>query len=231
MKHLKEHLRNLNRIERKSYHPLIHEIHKNYAISHNTLFYIKEYGPHSNVPKTIIRESLKILLLASLIDTFGGLAVERVKDAFLSLLPLVILLPTLNDLLGDFATIVSGRFSTMLHEGVVGKGWSQSKPLRKLLAQILIVALFTGTLASSAALIISMLKGYALGYLLVVKIFFVVLADVALLVTILFFLTVVTGLYFYKRREDPNNFLITITTSVADFGNMIILAVLVSIFF
>jgi len=36
--------------------------------------------------------------------------------------------------------------------------------------------------------------------------------------------------YYYKNNEDPNNFLIPITTSIADFGNMGILAVLIIIF-
>jgi len=55
--------------------------------------------------------------------------------------------------------------------------------------------------------------------------------DVALLVIIMFISSVVLGLHYFNKKEDPNNFLIPIITSVADFGNMIILAVLVVLLF
>ena len=70
----KIHLDNLKKIERHKHHPLIHHIHKKYGISKKTLFYVKEYGPKSNVSHTIIRESIKILLFASIVSALGGLA-------------------------------------------------------------------------------------------------------------------------------------------------------------
>ena len=66
-------LEKLRAVRRKKYHPLAHHLHHKHKISRKTLFYVKEYGPHTNVPKTIIKESFKILLLASLVSSFGGL--------------------------------------------------------------------------------------------------------------------------------------------------------------
>jgi len=54
---------------------------------------------------------------------------------------------------------------------------------------------------------------------------------VLVLVAILFLTSITAGLYFYRKGEDPNNFLIPITTSIADFGNMIVLTVLVILVF
>ena len=121
MKNVRKHLEKLRKVKRSLYHPLIHKIHKKHKISKKTLFYVKEYGPHSNVPRTIIRESIRILLLASVISSFGGFALEDIKAIFIPIIPLVILLPTLNDMIGDYGTIVSCRFSTMLHEGKIKK--------------------------------------------------------------------------------------------------------------
>jgi cation transporter-like permease len=62
-------------------------------------------------------------------------------------------------------------------------------------------------------------------------IFAIAIVDVVAVVSILFVVAVVAGIHFYKKGEDPNNFLIPITTSIADFGNMLLLAALVMMFF
>ncbi|MFH1294798.1 MAG: hypothetical protein ABIH90_02555, partial [Candidatus Aenigmatarchaeota archaeon] len=67
-----KHLEHIRRLKRKQYHPIIHTVHKTHKISKRTLFYIKEYGSDANVPRVIIRESLRILILASIISSVGG---------------------------------------------------------------------------------------------------------------------------------------------------------------
>ncbi len=231
MKNVRQHLEKLRKISRKKYHPLIHKIHKKHKISKKTLFYVKEYGQHSNVPRTIIRESIKILMLASIISSFGGLSLEHIKTVFVSIYPLIILLPALNDMVGDYGTIVSSRFSTMLHEGKIKKDYWANKELKKLLVQIIIISLLTAVFSSIIALIISSLSNYAVGAATVYKILFIAIIDVIFLVSTLFLISVYAGIYFFRKKEDPNNFLIPITTSIADFGNMIILSLLIMLFF
>ncbi len=223
----RQHFEELRRIKRKSYHPLVHKIHKKYRISKKTLFYIKEYGQHSNVMKTIIRESIKILLLSALISALGGFAVEQTRTIFLSLIPLIILLPVLNDLIGDYATIFSARFSTMLHEGKVRKKWWLNTELKELYLQVLIIALITASISAAGAFAIAHFSGQASPAEALARIFAIVIIDVMALVTVLFALTIIAGIHFYRKKEDPNNFLIPITTSIADFGNMLLLSVLV----
>jgi mgtE-like transporter len=231
MKTLKQHLDTLVQIKRKRYHPIIHKIHKKHGISKKTLFYIKEYGPHTHVPKTILKESLKILFFASIISSLGGFALENMKAAFISIIPLVVLLPALNDMIGDFGTIVSSKFSAMLHEGLIKDGWWNEYEIKKIFKQIILVAIITSIFSSTMALAFSTLSGYSVGKAVFLKILSITLIDVLLLVTLLFFTSIFAGLYFYKKQEDPNNLLIPITTSIADFGNMIILACLVFLFF
>ena len=231
MKTLIKNLQKLRSLERKKHHKLQHKIHRKHKISKKTLFYIKEYGPHSHVTRTIIRESFKILLLTSLISSFGGFALEHIKLIFISIFPLIILLPALNDMIGDYSTIVSSKFSTMLHEGKIRKNLRGNKELKKLFIQILIISLITTLISAAASLIISKFSNYKISLLLASKIFIIAILDVLALVIILFFVSVYAGLYFYKKNEDPNNFLIPITTSTADFGNMLLLAVLVILLF
>jgi len=225
----RRHLRIIQGLKRHKAHPLLHHLHKKHKISRKTLFYIKEYGPHTHVSKTIIRESIKILLLASVISSFGGMALESIKAAFIAIMPLVILLPVLNDMIGDYGTIISSRFSTMLHEGKINSHIFSNKEIRKLFAEIFLVAMTTTFLSCVASLIIS--AKHAFSWITSLKVFLIAFADVAILVSLLFMVAIIAGLYLYKKKEDPNNFLIPITTSIADFGNMIILTLLVILVF
>jgi len=225
------HLEKIRKLERKKHHAFVHHIHKKHNISKRTLFYVKEYGPHSNVPRTIIKESIKVLVFASIISSFGGLAIEQIKTVFVSIIPLIVLLPTLNDMIGDYGSIVSSKFSTMLHENQArGNLWANKK-LRVLFAQVIFISTFTALLSAAIALIISNFSGYAVIPSIALKVFLIALIDVVVLVTLLFFTSVIAGRYFFKKQEDPNNFLIPISTSIADFGNMLVLAVLVVVFF
>ena len=228
---LSGHLKALQRVKRQKHHRLQHQLHHQFRISKATLFYIKEYGPHTHVSKTIIRESLKILLLASFVSSFGGVALEHVKVVFVAIVPLTILLPTLNDMIGDFGTVISSRFSSLLHEGQVQVGNFFDPKIIKLVAQILIVALVTGVLSAGLALMISVIYHASLSFQIIDKIFLVTIIDIFILIGFLSVIAVVSGFYFFKKGEDPNNFLIPITTSVADFGNMLLLALLVRLLF
>lgn len=226
-----KHLKKLATIKKQKFHPLLHKIHKKHKISKKTLFYIKEYGPHSNVPKTIIKESIKVLLLASVISSFGGLALEQIRIILISIFPLIILLPTLNDMIGDYGTIISSKFSTMLYEGKIKRKLFANQELKKLFIQILIISIITAIFSSLIALIVSKFSNYSINATIAFKIFFIAIIDVILLVSILFLTAISAGLYFYKKEEDPNNFLIPITTSISDFGNMILLSILILLLF
>ncbi len=231
MKPYRKHLEKLRLLKRREYHPLVHKIHKKHKISRKTLFYVKEYGAHTNVPRTIIKESIKILILASIISSLGGLSLEIHKTVFVSLVPFVILLPVLNNLIGTYGTIFSSRVSTMLHEGKISGNWWKNMHLHKLLLQVLVVSVIMAVLSASIAIAISAIAGFSLSSTVVSAIFIVAIVDVLALVCILFVVSAVAGLHFYRKKEDPNNFLIPITTSIADFGNMIILSVLIILVF
>jgi len=226
-----QHLAQVQALKRHKAHPLLHRIHQKHKISRKTLFYIKEYGPHSNVARTIIKESAMILLLASSISSLGGLALENIKDVFLTITPFIILMPVLNDMIGDYGTIISSRVSAMLHEGRLRSQWHESPELKHLFLQVFLIATLTAFVSAVMALIISRWQDPAVSLLLGAKILAITLLDVMLLVTILFVVAVIAGLQVYRKNEDPNNFLIPITTSVADFGNMLIVSVLIRVFF
>lgn len=228
---LKKKLHKLRAVKRKQHHPLLHHIHKIHKISKETLLYVKEYGPHSNVAKTIIKESIKVLIFASMLSAIGGFTLEKIKTLFISIMPLIIMLPVLNDMIGDYGTIISSRFSTMLHEGKGTKNLRHNKELKRLFWQIFSVAMIMAFLSALSSLVIANYAGYNSSMITSLKVILITLIDVSILVLILFFLAIIAGLYIFKKQEDPNNFLVPITTAVADFGNMMILAALVILLF
>ena len=225
------HLKKLQLAKRSIYNPLQHNIHTKHNIAKRTLFYIKEYGTRSGPLKTILRESFKILVFASILSSLGGFSLEYIKTDFVSLMPLVILLPVLNGLIGNYGIVISSKFTTLLYTGKIGNSWTKSKEFQKLFRQIMIIALVTALISVLLSLGISNFANRSFSQETSVKILMIVLIDVCILVCILLFTTVHMGIYFFKKKEDPNNFLIPLTTSIADFGNMIVLAVLVGAFF
>ncbi len=228
---LKKYLKKLHKAKRKSYHPLTHKINKKFGISTRTLHYIKEYNTESGITKKIIKESLGILIFASVVSSAGGLFLEHIKTTFISLIPLIILLPTLNDMIGDYGMIISSRFTTMLFKGGIKNKITKNKELLKLFSKILIIAIITSIFSLVVSFLISGFSGFNLTFNIATKISLMILIDVLVLIFILCLIAFFLGIFFYKRNEDPDNFLIPITTSIADFGNMFILAFLVVLFF
>jgi len=231
MRILKKHLEHLKNIKRIRYHPLIHHIHKKHKISKKTLLYIKEYGPKSHALGNILNESIKVLLFSSLLSLAGGLALERTKDLFITIIPMIILFPTLNGMIGNYGIIVASRFTTLLHTGKVKGKWYKDASLKKLLFQVLIISTATGIISAIMALGISSYQGFMVTLMVIAKVIVISFVDVLLLVSLLFIIAIYGGYYYFKRNEDPDNFLIPLCTAIADFGNMSILAILVALFF
>ena len=166
-----------------------------------------------------------------MLSSFGGLALEHIRSIFISVVPLVVLLPALNDMLGDYGIIISSRFTNLLYTGEIKGKLLSNVALRKLFLQVIIISLITAIISAAAALAVPYFSNYHLTFDVVYKVFLIGIIDTLLIVIFLFFISLIGGMYIYKKNEDPDNFLIPITTSVADFGNMVILAFLVILFF
>jgi len=218
-------------LKRRSHHPLIHHIHKKHKISYKTLFYMKEYGPRSHVSHVIIRESLRILIIASLISSLGGFGLQTISSKLILILPLLILVPALNNLIGSFGTIFSSKFTTMLYLGKIKEKWWKSREVHKLFFTILSIAILSSFIIGVFAYTIAVLKGFELNFILFAKIIQISFLSTISLFFVIFFISITGGLYIYKKNEDPNNFLIPMTTSIGDLSSMLIFFVLVNILF
>lgn len=228
-KAIPKHLKKIVLLKKERHHPALHKVHVKHGISKKTLFYMKEYGPHSHVVSVICRESFKVLIFASIISSVGGIGLQAIQDKLFIIIPLLILIPAINNLVGDFGTIISSKFTTMLYLSEVGRRKTQkfASFAHAVFAAALIAAVYTAFLSCA----VSYMKGYSVGADLLVKIFVITILLTLLLVSVMFVLSTAIGFWVFKRGEDPNNFLIPITTSVADLCSMALLAMLVSVLF
>jgi cation transporter-like permease len=231
MSHLKKSLRKVTQVRKHEHHPVLHHVHRRYGISRKTIFYMKEYGPHSHVAHVIIRESLKILIMASVISSIGGISLQFMESQILTIIPLLILVPAMNNMVGDFGCIISSKFTTMLYLGKVGQKWWRSRHLHKMFIIMLTTSFIMSVFIGVASSVIGYWRGFSMTFGIFLKILAIAVLSNLILVGVIFSLSIVGGLAIYKKREDPNNFLIPIATSVADLINLVIFALLVGMFF
>jgi cation transporter-like permease len=231
MSHFKRVLKKVTKLRRHEHHPVLHHLHRRYGISRKTIFYMKEYGPRSHVAHVIVKESLKILIMASIISSIGGIGMESVSSRLVTIIPLLILLPALNDMVGDFGCIVSSKFTNMLYLGKVGGKWWRSRHLHALFLVILSTSFITSVFIGVAASVIAYWSGFSLTLDMFLKVLSIAVLSNIILVAVIFIISIIGGLGIYHKKEDPNNFLIPIATSVADLLNLVIFAILVGIFF
>ncbi len=215
------------KLKRHQYHIVQHKIREKHNVSRGTVFYMKEYGPHSHVSTVIIKESFKMLVLAALLTSFGGLGIQGIKQNLILILPLLILLPALNAMVGNIGTVVSSKFTTALYLGKITSHPLRSPYVIELFLTALAIAVLSAIYISSLSYGLAVLKGFEFSAPLFLKIASITLLSTLLLVLLIFGISVFLGLKIYRKNEDPNNFLIPITTSVADLGSMLIFSLLV----
>lgn len=223
--------RRIARLKRRYHHPLIHRVHRECRLSRKTLFYMKEYGPRSHIVGTIVRESLFVLVLAAVLSSVGGIGLRSVKGELIHVLPLLILLPALNDMIGDFGTVISAKFTTMLYLGKAGERWWRSKDVRNLVKMLFAVALISSVYIGLLAYALAMLRGFPFSGAIMAKVLLVAIASTMILTGIIFAVALFGGAEVCRKNEDPNNYLIPLTTAVADLGSMLLFAAMVGLIF
>ncbi|HUV42347.1 MAG TPA: magnesium transporter [Patescibacteria group bacterium] len=181
--------------------------------------------------KKILIQSLPALILASTLSSLGGIGLTLVKPKLIVILPLVILFPALNDMIGDYGAILGSKFTTWLYRGSIPTHWYRSKKLKNLVKNVLLIALFYSFLISFLAISISSIQGFPLTFSLILKVTIVTVLTTLSLVILLSLTIFSLGIFFYKKGFDPDNILIPLATSIADFGALAIFGTLIYFFF
>ena len=178
--------------------------------------------------KKIFKESFIVVILSSIIGIFTGTFLSENDDIFYSFPIILLLLPSLNSLIGDISTILTSRLTSHLYIGTIQP---KIKTSNRLIQDF--YGLFITVVLSIFALI---LIGYSVGIITGIKIvnpiliISVILISIILLFIIMFILLFISSILLFKLGKDPNNYLIPITTSLLDFLTPLLLILLIQIF-
>ncbi|MEM5814278.1 MAG: hypothetical protein QXD77_00485, partial [Candidatus Aenigmatarchaeota archaeon] len=78
-------------------------------LSGKTLYYMAQYGKEHHLTGHIFKSSIKILIFASVLSSLGGIGLQSIRESFATVMPLIIVLPALTDMIGDFGTIAATK--------------------------------------------------------------------------------------------------------------------------
>lgn len=145
--------------------------------------------------------------LASSLSLVGGLGIEMTQDKLLLVVPLLVALPALNSLVGDYATLIASH-----------AGNPQERKLNKLqLAKALLPSIVTSTMfILIASLLIAYYRNFNLNSVFLIKYIGFVWLSIISVISIMFALTFVLDKLLINRRINPDDVLIPIITSVSD---------------
>lgn len=144
---------------------------------------------------------------ASCISLIGGIGIEAVQVKLLPLVPLLIALPALNTMVGDYAAIIAA------HAGDPAEGKHDKKTLAKAIAKAIWINII-GILALSV--VIAAKRGYLFTTPFLIK--FIIFTIVAMggIVAVMFGLTLALEKILEHRKLNPDDILIPIVTTLSD---------------
>ncbi len=227
----KHRIERIRKLKRKQFQSLLHHAHKRHKISYKTLYYIKSFGHDKHIWHAILKQSLGVVLVASVVSTFGGLWLQSLEAKLTLLLPLLIMVPALNDMIGDMGTILSSKFSTYLYMGRVSGKWWKCYKVKELITSISVLSLISSFYIAIMCMIIAMAGGFAVSISFFFRVIVLSVLCTMLLCCVQMLISFAGGYLIFKRGDDPNNFLIPITTAVADLTSLIMFSVLVTMMF
>ncbi len=228
---VEKHIKKIVKLKRKKHHPLLTKTHVKHGISYKTLFYMKEFSPKSHIATYILKESITILILSAIISSIGGIALQTIKSNFTVIIPLLILLPALNGMIGNHGIVIVSKFTALKYSGHIKEEWWKSPHARGLIKVIVSVALLSSIYVAGLSSILAVIQGFSLTFVVLFKVLAVTVVTVAYMILLLVLIAFVASSYIYSKGEDPNNLVIPITTSLADVGTMVALTTMIRIFF
>lgn len=145
--------------------------------------------------------------LASSLSLLGGLGIETVNESLLKITPLLIVLPALNSLVGDYATIIAA------HAGNKDEAKKSKIRLAKAIVPSLIINCI---LITALGLFLGDKRGYDADSIFVAKYCMFVVTSIVVVVGMMFGITAILDRLLKNKALNPDDVLIPIVTTVTD---------------
>ncbi|MFX0077401.1 MAG: magnesium transporter [Candidatus Hermodarchaeota archaeon] len=178
--------------------------------------------------KKIFKESLIVVLISSVMGLFSGTLLSNNEQVLASFPIILLVLPSLNSLIGDISTVLVSRLTSHLYLGTLSPKIQSSDRLKQDFYGLLI------TILLSLAALIGL--GYILGSVTGIEIVNPLLIISILIITILilfgfmFVFLFMGSILIFRNGKDPNNFLIPMITSLADFLTPLLIIIFIQLF-
>ncbi|MBD3256010.1 MAG: hypothetical protein GF383_13020 [Candidatus Lokiarchaeota archaeon] len=176
----------------------------------------------------IIKESIIVVILSSIFGLFSGSLLSS-NQSILYALPIIILvIPSLNSLIGDMSTVLVSRLTSALYLGTIDPKIESSDKLKENFLGLLFTTLLS--------LVVLIVIGYLVAIFTRIKIVnpffmvFVLIITILSIFSMMFVILFISSIIIFKRGKDPNNFLIPFITSLADFITPLFLIIFIKIF-
>jgi mgtE-like transporter len=175
--------------------------------------------------KSIIEESLPMLLIAGAISVCAGVVLHSNGELLLMLPGILAIIPSFNNLGGSVTSVLCCRLSSALHLGMINPKLKKTKTLERNVIATLVTAVMSFFALGLAAGGFNMILG-----LRSIDIFifpFAILAAGFATVAILSTLSVVFSYVSYSRGIDPDNWVIPVLTSIGDLVGVLLLFLII----
>jgi cation transporter-like permease len=163
-----------------------------------------------------------------MIGIVSGTFLSENQGIFYSFPIILLLLPSLNSLIGDISTILTSRLTSHLYIGIIPPKLKKSNKLIQDFYGLLITLILS--------IFVLLIIGYSLGIASGIEIINPFLIISIIIVTILFLFGImfiflfISSILLFKLGKDPNNYLIPLTTSLLDFLTPLLLIIFLQIF-
>lgn len=144
---------------------------------------------------------------ASCISLIGGIGLEAVQARLLPLIPLLVALPALNTMVGDYAAIIAAHASDPAERS------STKRTLAKAIAKAMWVNII-GVLALS--IVIAQRRGYLFTDDFLTRFILFVAAAMIATIAAMFVITIILDRLLANHRLNPDDILIPVVTSTSD---------------
>jgi cation transporter-like permease len=168
------------------------------------------------------------VIISSIAGLISGTVLSFSRELLYTIPLMLLIIPALNSLIGDMATVLVSRLTTHLYIGTIPPKIQKSKRLLEDFYGLIITLL----LSLAALLVIGYVVGIISGISIVhpLLMIFIITLTILLIFFIMFFTMFIGAIFLFNRGKDPNNFLIPFVTSLSDFLTPFFLILFIIIF-
>lgn len=164
----------------------------------------------------IFSENLGAIVAASVLSIAGGVGLQLVHAKLYFLLPVLIAIPGLTDMIGDFSTIIASKSIALIEQGMKPNEWAHSKSILRFAGFLFLISIGFSFAIGVTSLAVAKLQGFDASGGFAVKF----LAVLGLINLVMFMFLVIfsvrVGYLVAFKGHDPDNFLIPLATSLTD---------------